>query len=822
MADRLAIVSASYAAPRGEGQTSRRNCMRIFSWLFHLAMIGGLIGLIPAVSSAQETGAIKGLVKEAETGKGLAEVNVVLSGTGRGANTAADGSFAITRLKPGEYELVVSLLGYATVRQRVVVTAGSETTLTLDLQQKPLDLSEILVQAERPYSAASSRAVRDFDLRVRPNRSAQELLQTAPGLIIAQHAGGGKAEQIFLRGFDADHGTDVNISVDGMPVNMVSHGHGQGYADLHFIIPEVIDGLEVYKGPYFAEFGDLATAGAVALRTRDHIESNLIRLEGGEFETYRVTGLYQIPNAGIHNNAYLAGQFYGTNGAVESPQGFRRVNLFGKFHTHLNETSKLALDISGFSSAWNASGQIPQRAVTAGLINRFGSLDDLEGGTTGRQNLNLAYEAHGEGNSEFLTRVYTTRYNFKLFSNFTFFLNDPVNGDMIEQTDTRTVLGLNSRYRFHHGIAGLTATATLGGGYRADDIAVSLWRSPNRVRKQALVNSDILQRNLYLWAQEELVLSPKLRLQLGLRSDYFTYDVEDHLEGMPSDLPHASGFAQKTILSPKANLVISPTSALDVFVNFGTGFHSNDARDVVIARRVSDSIRRFQQEGLSDEEISSRLAAANLDPAIRDEETLPRATGGEIGFRLRASNRLNFGAAAWGLNLEREFVYVGDEGTTELSGRTQRYGLDLEARLSLTSWLYADFDANLSRGKLRDEPADANEIPLAPRLTSTGGLTVKHPSGIEGSLRYRHIGDRPANETSTVKALGYSVIDFTAGCRFGSYQLHLILENLTNTKWNEAQFDTESRLRNETEPVSELHFTPGNPRNVRVGLSYFF
>ncbi|MCG3153571.1 MAG: Vitamin B12 transporter BtuB [bacterium] len=796
--------------------------MRVFRRLFHLAMICGLIGFIPIESLAQEAGAIKGVVQDAETGKGLAEVNVVLSGTGRGANTAADGGFAITRLKPGEYELLVSLLGFATVRQRIVVAAGSETTLTIALQQKPLDLSEILVQADRPYSAASSRAVREFDLRVRPNRSAQELLQTAPGLIIAQHAGGGKAEQIFLRGFDADHGTDVNISVDGMPVNMVSHGHGQGYADLHFIIPEVIDGLEVYKGPYFAEFGDLATAGAVAMRTRDHIESNLVRLEGGQFETYRLTTLYQIPNAGIHNNAYLAGQFYGTDGPVDSPQGFRRVNLFGKFHTHLNENSKLSVDIGGFSSAWDASGQIPQRAVAAGLIDRFGSLDDLEGGTTGRQNLNLAYEAHGEGNSEFLLRAYTTRYNFKLFSNFTFFLNDPVNGDMIEQTDTRTLLGLNSRYRFHHDIGGMLATATLGGGYRADDIAVALWRSPNRVRQQALVDSDVFQRSLYLWAQEEIIFSPMLRLQLGLRGDYFTYDVEDHLEGAPSALPHASGFAQKTILSPKANLVISPAHAIDVFVNVGTGFHSNDARDVVIAKRVTDSIRRFKRQGLSDEEISSRLAAANLDPAIRNDETLPRATGGEMGFRLRASHRLNFGVAAWGLNLEREFVYVGDEGATELSGRTQRYGLDLEARFGLTSWLYADADLNLSRGKLRDEPADADEIPLAPRLTSTGGLTVKHPSGYEGSLRYRHLGDRPANEANTVTALGYTVLDLTAGYRFGNYQLNVILENLTDTEWNEAQFDTESRLPNETEPVSELHFTPGNPRNVRVGLSYFF
>lgn len=795
--------------------------MRQVTTLIGVVLFGIILAAFPV--AAQSVGVITGSIQDAETGEGLPGVNVMIAGTTRGATTDGNGNFRLTRVRPGSYNLIASILGYAESRLSVTVEAGRETNVELKLAAKSIELEELLVQADRSYSTASSHAVRDFDLQVRPNRSAQDVLQLAPGLVIAQHAGGGKAEQIFLRGFDADHGTDVNITVDGMPVNMVSHGHGQGYADLHFMIPDVIEEVDVYKGPYFAEFGNLATAGAVAFRTREHIAGNLLRAEGGAFNTYRVTTLYQIPTPSTHNNAYFAGQFYSTDGPVDSPQGFRRFNLFGKFHTHLSDVAKLSFDMSGFSSAWNASGQIPQRAVERGLIDRFGTLDDLEGGTTGRQNLNFLYEATGSGNSEFHIQAYASRYNFKLFSNFTFFANDPLNGDMIEQTDSRQILGLNTKYKFYHHLGLGVSTATFGGGYRADDIDVALWHSPNRVRLNKRVDTKIAERNLFLWAQEELTFSPRVRLQLGLRSDYFTFDLEDHLETLPGNgLPHASGFAQKAIVSPKANLVISPSRRLDLYANFGTGFHSNDARDVIIGQRVADLARGLRRNGFSEQQIADSLTALNFDPAHLHTPTLPRAVGGELGLRARLGERLNLGAAVWLLNLEREFVYIGDEGSTELSGRTQRYGVDLEARLKLLSWLYGDGDVTVSTGKLRDDPEEANEIPLAPRFIATGGLTVRHASGIDGGLRIRHVGDRPANEDNSVTALGYTVLDLSASYRFGKYQFNLIVENLTDTDWNEAQFDTESRLRDEPQPISELHYTPGNPRNLRVGMSYSF
>ena len=780
------------------------------------------VSVIQAQTKSTTQATLAGTITDDTSGRPLEGVNILLLESNQGAATDTNGRYKIQGIAPGAYTVVIRMVGYQSHEASIALEENVLFTLDVSLGKSAVHLGEILAQADRPYSTASSSTIRSFDLITRPIQSAQDLLNLTPGLVTAQHAGGGKAEQIFLRGFDADHGTDVAISVDGMPVNMVSHGHGQGYADLHFLIPETVERIEVAKGPYDARNGNLATAGAIAFRTKDHLQHNLLHLEGGRFNTGKLTALYQIPLANTdHQGAYFGGQFYNSDGPVESPQGFQRFNLFGKFHTHISEEAKLSVSASGFSSAWDASGQIPMRAIENGLIDRFGSIDDLEGGTTGRQNVNIAYTAN-QGNEAFQIQGYASRYTFKLYSNFTFFLENPEVGDMIEQTDDRRLVGLNSFYRFTRPMGSGLSTTTLGGSFRADDAQVALWNSPNRIRQESRVDADVTERNLSLWVSEELLLTSWLRLQLGLRGDYFTFSVEDHLEGDDGDLPRASGYAQQSILSPKANLVVSPFMNLDLFANFGTGFHSNDARAIVQGRRVADLIRVYEREGLTEEEINAQLVARNFDPTQASIGTLPRAVGSEFGFRLRPSDRVFISAAAWLLDLDNEFVYVGDGGFTELSGRSRRYGLDLEARASLTPWLSADTDVNLSRGFFRDEPNDANRIALAPRITATGGITVLHPNGFESSLRYIHIGDRPANEANTVTAEGYTLLNLFAAYPVGRVKLSMTLENVFDIRWNEAQFDTESRLRNEADSVAELHFTPGNPRSLRIGMSYRF
>ncbi|MDX2431294.1 MAG: TonB-dependent receptor [Bacteroides sp.] len=753
-----------------------------------------LILLWSSALSFSQTASLSGKITDSDTNRGLPGVNIILKSTGHGSITGQHGDYLLKDIPPGEHVVLFSFMGYESIEKALVFEANK--TLSLDIEMVPgsIDLSAVTIEARRPFSAASSKAVRDFDLKVRPVRSAQELLQMVPGLIIAQHAGGGKAEQIFMRGFDADHGTDVGVYVDGMPVNMVTHGHGQGYADLHFIIPEIIDGLEVFKGPYFGRFGNFGTAGSVSMSTTDHPDHNLVKLEGGMFSTVKATTVLKIPTEGTHQSAYIAGQYFHSDGAVENPQGFNRANIFGKFHTHLSPKSELGLSMGAFSSAWNASGQIPQRAVEDGQITRWGSIDPLEGGNTGRYNISVDYHYMEGYEHDFQIQAFATTYDFRLYSNFTFWLNDSINGDMIEQNDHRQIMGINARYSYYKSLGKVKAATRVGGSYRGDHIDLSLWKSPDRIRMSPRTDHSVVETNMAFWVEEELTFSRLFRMQFGLRGDYFVFDVTDNLDPalvVDDGLPHGSGYEQAGILSPNLNLVLSPISWLDIYLNGGTGFHSNDARDVIYA----------QGSGL---------------------KTLPRASGAELGLRLGSGRRFLLTMAGWYLHLEEELVFVGDEGTTEASGETRRVGIDAEFRLQLAKWMWADVDLNLSNGRYVDEPEGENYIALAPRVSSQGGINFRHPSGFEGAFRYRFIGDRPANEDNSIVARGYFIGNVILAYRIKGFRIFAQLENMLNTQWNEAQFDTESRLFNEPASVSEINFTPGNPLNVQAGISLEF
>jgi hypothetical protein len=789
----------------------------------HYILAAFLLAAIQGTSFSQSM--IAGTIRSIENDQTIPGVNVLIKGTVMGTISDDQGAFEINDLEPGEYVLQFSHIGYDIEERTIQVYEGREMDLNIALVPRTINLASVHVEWQRPFTAASSKAIREFDLKTRPARTSQDLLMLVPGLYIAQHAGGGKAEQIFMRGFDADHGTDVGIDVDGIPVNMVSHGHGQGYADLHFLIPELVDGMTVYKGPYFAPFGNFGTAGSVTFRTIDHPEHNLVKVEGGMFSTAKLTSILKIPVPGAQQSAYLAGQFGTTNGPFESPQGFNRFNLFGKFHTHINNESALRFTIGAFSSAWDASGQIPERAVENGYITRWGGIDDLEGGTTGRYNASLDYIFKRGVDRDFQLQAYVSKYDFKLFSNFTFFLNDSINGDMIEQADYRTIYGINAKYSIRQTIGSVVSITKAGGQFRIDDIDLQLWHSPDRIRKSARSQSDVLENNAALWLEQDFIFNEKWKLQLGLRGDYFTFNVNDHMDILPADsteLPHASGYAQEGILSPKINLVFTPVPSVDLFLNAGSGFHSNDARNIIIAERMGSLVSKYREEGLSETEIEEKLLSQNFDPEKVNIKTLPRAVGAEMGAKIQWTPNILFLISTWYLRLEEELVFVGDEGTTEISGATERYGLDFEGRFQFTNWLWADVDLNLARAFYVNEPNGANYVPLAPRFTSQGGLNMQLPSGLSMSVRYRYVGDRPANEDNTVTALGHFIPSIYASYQLGKIRFFAQVENIFNAEWNEAQFDTESRLSFETGPVSELHYTPGNPVNLQTGISIIF
>ncbi len=739
------------------------------------------------VLRAQDNGTIVGRVVERETGLAIPGAHIKLEGKLIGAITNDSGAFSIESVPRGAHTIVVSAVGFATERRKVQVAGGDTLSLEFSLASQVVLFEEVTATGERTFSAASSTFMRALDFELRPKQSAQDMLKMVPGLVIAQHAGGGKAEQIFLRGFDADHGTDVNLSVDGVPVNMVSHGHGQGYADLHFVLPEVVEGLEVYKGPYFAAFGDLATAGSVRLTTRDNIEQNLVSVEGGKFGTYRAFGMMRLPVETSLTNAYLAGEVYRSDGYFDIPIDLKRYNGFGKLVSHMDERNKLSVWASAFSSVWNATGQIPARAVEGGLIGRFGSIDPSEGGKTERFNVNVQHYVTLSDNATLRAQAYASRYHFRLFSNFTFFAVDSVNGDGIEQDDDRFLYGGLAEFTGGHSLGAWSAVGLLGASYRADVIDLQLHHQRKRERLDVIAHAAVHQSNLSFYAQEEIHFSQSVRVQLGLRTDLFLFDVSDRIAD-PMHEP-VSGFVRQTVVTPKFNTAVALHPDVELFLNVGGGFHSNDARAVV---------------------------------AGKAERTLPRAWGAELGMRARPAPWLNIALAAWGLDLENELVYVGDEGTTEINGPTRRIGIDMEVRAQLARWLFADADLTLSRGRFKDLLAGENFIPLAPTLTLNSGLTARHPSGLEGSVRLRHVSRRPANEENSITALGYAIVDASLAYGFGAYRVQLTGENIFDTQWNEAQFDTRSRLIGEPAPISDLHFTPGIPFNLKIKLEVRF
>jgi outer membrane receptor protein involved in Fe transport len=444
-----------------------------------------LVATLCYASAALGQGAgLRGTVVDSLSGQPLPGVSVGLVGQPSATSTDALGQFQLSKLAGGTYTLRLAALGYRATTQSLTLAASGTRNLTLALATASLNLAEVTVSQPRDPNQTLA-AISHIDQTLRPLNSAQDLLRLIPGLFIAQHAGGGKAEQIFVRGFDADHGTDFAVSIDGLPVNIVSHAHGQGYADFHFVIPETVEQLKVYKGPYTARFGDFATAGAADFSTKASLDHSLVKLEAGRFDTRRA--LVMLDLLGSHHllskraeSAYVAAEYNFTNSYFDNPQHFKRFNGMLKYTGQLTENTSLTLLGSHFASSWDASGQIPDRAVAKGLISRFGSLDPSEGGHTNRTNVSAILTTALPHAAVLRQQVYYTRYNFNLFSNFTFFKNDPVNGDEIVQTDQRNLYGYTGTYERDHRLGNQALHSTFGLGTRLDDATLDLRHAAQR------------------------------------------------------------------------------------------------------------------------------------------------------------------------------------------------------------------------------------------------------------------------------------------------------------------------------------------------------
>jgi outer membrane cobalamin receptor len=742
-----------------------------------------LFSVLTLMSVAQK-GTIEGVVRDAESNTPVNGASINISGI-PGDNSDLFGKFSIPLVNPGQYELIVSHIGYKTEIVPVEVKTNLLSTIAINLKRANLDLSEVRINSKRTNSLNTISAV---DIKLRPVNTSQDVLRIVPGLFIAQHAGGGKAEQIFLRGYDIDHGTDIAISVDGIPVNMVSHAHGQGYADLHFLIPETVEKTGFDKGPYAASKGNLATAAWVDFSTKEFLDKNSIKAEAGQFNTSRIMGMLKLYNKYTEKKReqfYIASEYTSTDGYFDSPQDFHRFNMMGKYTAWFGNQSQLTITGSTFRSKWNASGQVPDRAVQSGLISRFGAIDDTEGGNTARSNFSIRFNKQWKSNWKSTDQLYYSHYRFNLFSNFTFFLNDPVNGDMINQKETRDLFGYTTTAAKSYLLGNKKATTEFGAGFRQDNIRdIELAHANRKEYFNSIRKGDIKETNSFAWVNQDIELSDRFNLNAGLRFDHFMFRYKDELAG-------ATSFSRqsKATISPKLNISYSPSQQVKLYLNNGIGFHSNDTRVI-------------------------------LDNAASD--ILPKVFGTDLGVILKPSKKLILKTAFWHLFSQQEFVYVGDEGIVEPGGRSRRMGVDVSARYQFNRWLFADVDINLTRARSVDAVKGEDHIPLAPSFTSIGGLTARTKNGFSGSARYRFIGDRPANETNSVKADGYLIIDLVAAYKLNQFELSLSAENITNRNWREAQFDTESRLRNEMAPVSEIHYTPGTPFFLKAGLTFSF
>ncbi len=692
------------------------------------------------------------------------------------AQTDFFGKYSLSKVELND-SLKFSLIGYASK----TILYQSKDDLTLQLDEKSISLEG--VEVKRGMDAQTIFA--DVNLVTNPVNSSQDLLRLVPGLFTGQHAGGGKAEQIFLRGFDIDHGTDLNISVDGLPVNMVSHAHGQGYSDLHFVIPETVDGIEFSKGSYKADQGNFATAGSVSFKTKDKLEESSVKVEAGSFNQKRALGMINLTPNSEGTNAYLASEYLYNDGPFESPQNFNRFNLMGKWNKNLSSSEKIAFSGSYFTSRWDASGQIPVRAVESGLISRFGAIDDTEGGNTSRTNASFQYAKSFRDNSLLQTRAYYTNYDFLLFSNFTFFAINPENGDQIKQAENRNLLGVETTFSKQIDLSNSSVELSANAGLRSDFIRDNeLSRTKNKTEiLENVYYGNINETNSFLNLNAAFEKG-KVQVIPGLRFDHFYFQYNDLLINAVSD-PNQ----QRVLVSPKLNFIVQPSSKSQFFLKTGTGYHSNDSRAVI---------------------------------ARRNNQILPRSYGADLGTVLKPSSKLLVNATLWYLHLDQEFVYVGDEGIVEASGRTRRLGADLGLRLQMGDKVFIDSDITYSHARSIDDPVGENYIPLAPMLTYSGGISFTDFKGFSGSLKTRVLGDRPANEDYSIKAEGYWITDANLSYQAGAWRLGLIIQNLLNKTWNETQFATESRLYNELNSVEEIHFTPGAPFQIRTSLSFNF
>jgi outer membrane cobalamin receptor len=635
--------------------------------------------------------------------------------------------------------------------------------------------------------AASAGTIRRELLESRPAQRPGEVLEFVPGVIVTQHSGDGKANQYFLRGFNLDHGTDFATRIGGMPVNMPSHGHGQGYSDMNFLLPELVDRIEYRKGPYFATVGDFAAAGSAEIRYLSSVAAPFgqITLGGNGYRRGVVGGSTEISPGLIALGAIEAMR---TDGPWTVPEGVRKLN--GVF-TLTGGTRAQGWHVSamGYRSRWTATDQIPQRLLAPGTgFDRFDSLDPTTGGETHRRSLSGEWHRDApEGRTT--VSAYAIRYDLDLSSNFTYALERPATGDQFTQRDARTVYGIDAEHVFNHDIGDWPARTVVGAQLRHDRIRNGLYDSVARAVTATTREDAIRQTQAGVFAQSSVEINPEWRAVLGLRADHVRADVD------ALTLPANGGSASAARLSPKLSLIWAVTPKTEVFINAGRGLHSNDARGMT----------------------------ARVDPksgdAVDPVPPLVPLTGAELGLRTQAVEGLQSSISFWGLRSSSELVYIGDAGATEASLASRRRGVEISNRWQPMRWFLLDADFAFSHARLED----GSRIPNAVDTVASVAGTLRDVDGWSASLQWRYLGSGALTEDNSVRSIPSSTFNLRVTRALGkTASVTLDVFNLFDREVNDIQYYYESQLPGEAAPVGDRHVHPAEPRNIRLTLQARF
>jgi hypothetical protein len=633
--------------------------------------------------------------------------------------------------------------------------------------------------------SASVGTVTQKQLEARTVYRPGELLEATPGLVVSQHSGEGKANQFYLRGFNLDHGTDLRTSVDGMLVNQRSHAHGQGWTDLNFLIPELATGLRYKKGPYDASEGDFASAGAVEIRYADSLERGIASVGLGQNGFRRVL-LADSPTLGDGKLLYAL-EAQRNDGPFTQPDNFRKLNGVLRY-SQGDAANGWNLTGMAYSGKWNSTDQIPKRAVDAGTLGRFDLIDPTDGGRAHRYSLSGAWRQTTEKTST-QVNAYVASKLLDLYSNFTYFLDNPVDGDQFAQPDRRTMTGINARHAWQTQLFGLDSENQVGVQFQNDNIYNGLLNTKARETLSTTRRDHIVETSVGVWFQNATEWSKTFRTVAGLRADTYRFNVT-------SDLAANSGIANATKLSPKLNFIFGPWDKTELYVNLGTGFHSNDARGTVI----------------------------NIDPKTggpADRVTpLVRSKGLEVGARTSLIEGLQTSLSLYRLDFESELIFVGDAGNTESGRPSKRTGFELANYYRVDDWLTLDADLAFAKARFKDASPAGMRIPGAVEGVASVALAIDNFGPWFGAVQARWFGPRPLLEDNSVRSRSSATLNGRVGYKIGpSLQVELEGFNLTNRKVSAIDYFYTSRLPGEPAAgVDDIHFHPIESRSFRVTL----